>query len=632
MENKELVDKMDIRKFGQPQHKYVAGASAYGSRHCNTTGDEGNFAGKLFYPNMRRTRNDEEFYGGFRRSASLRQDNNNSSRVGKSTPGKAERTVANNANSRPGYQQDTVCSVRRSRERVARAPSVSRSVSRTASVRRCNAGGAGTGASSRVAAPAPPAAAMHHSASASAFIRYENEKPGKCALHDRADDKRFSRLNRNGSFSNNTTNYGGGNQHRLYSTVSQRPAASRPLLRTFSYRCKPNEDLFSSLPCLNANSNNSGLHDSNDNPVRLNNNSSSNNNSNHHQSSTPSSSSLVLNSLAYQVLPVYSHRPTIEQSTTSTIAPPPRSNHRNNNHHHSHHNKNGSLSSLSSASNTSSSAPSISPPVARRRPMADDADGHLAYLAGDVIGDRYEILSNLGEGTFGKVAKCRDYQSGDYVAVKIIKNIHKYREAAKLEVNVLRKLNAKDPHSRHLCVRMFDAFNYHGHMCLTFEVLGESVFDFLKSNSYVPYPMEQVRHISRQLCMAVSFMHDNRVTHTDLKPENVLFLTNDWVVESVPGAKKPVRRMRDTRVKLVDFGSATFEWEHHSAVVSTRHYRAPEVILELGWSHPCDVWSIGCIMFELYHVSYCSRSPLCKLALTAPARSCCMYEYIYILG
>ena len=33
--------------------------------------------------------------------------------------------------------------------------------------------------------------------------------------------------------------------------------------------------------------------------------------------------------------------------------------------------------------------------------------------------------------------------------------------------------------------------------------------------------------------------------------------------------------------------------------MSTRHYRAPEVILELGWSHPCDVWSIGCIMYEL---------------------------------
>jgi len=56
------------------------------------------------------------------------------------------------------------------------------------------------------------------------------------------------------------------------------------------------------------------------------------------------------------------------------------------------------------------------------------------------------------------------------------------------------------------------------------------------------------------------------------------------------------------RVKLIDFGSATFEWEHHSSIVSTRHYRAPEVILEIGWSHPCDVWSIGCIIFELHQV------------------------------
>ena len=46
---------------------------------------------------------------------------------------------------------------------------------------------------------------------------------------------------------------------------------------------------------------------------------------------------------------------------------------------------------------------------------------------------------------------------------------------------------------------MFDSFNYYGHMCLTFEVLGESVFDFLKSNSYVPYPLEQVRHIAYQV-------------------------------------------------------------------------------------------------------------------------------------
>lgn len=58
--------------------------------------------------------------------------------------------------------------------------------------------------------------------------------------------------------------------------------------------------------------------------------------------------------------------------------------------------------------------------------------------------------------------------------------------------------------------------------------------------------------------------------------------------------------MKNTHIRLIDFGSATFDHEHHSTIVSTRHYRAPEVILELGWSQPCDVWSIGCILYELY--------------------------------
>ena len=58
--------------------------------------------------------------------------------------------------------------------------------------------------------------------------------------------------------------------------------------------------------------------------------------------------------------------------------------------------------------------------------------------------------------------------------------------------------------------------------------------------------------------------------------------------------------MLDTEIRLIDFGSATFQEEYHSSVVSTRHYRAPEIILNLGWSYPCDIWSIGCILVEFF--------------------------------
>ncbi|XP_076678628.1 CDC like kinase darkener of apricot isoform X5 [Andrena cerasifolii] len=232
--------------------------------------------------------------------------------------------------------------------------------------------------------------------------------------------------------------------------------------------------------------------------------------------------------------------------------------------------------------------------------VEDDEDGHLVYQSGDILANRYKVLATLGEGTFGKVVKVKDLQMDHVMALKIIKNVEKYREAAKLEINALEKIATKDPEGQHLCVKMLDWFNYHGHMCIAFEMLGLSVFDFLRDNNYQPYPLEHVRHIGYQLCYAVKFLHDNKLTHTDLKPENILFVDSDH--ESIYNNKKrkDIRRVKRTDIRLIDFGSATFDHEHHSTIVSTRHYRAPEVILELGWSQPCDVWSIGCILFELY--------------------------------
>jgi len=231
--------------------------------------------------------------------------------------------------------------------------------------------------------------------------------------------------------------------------------------------------------------------------------------------------------------------------------------------------------------------------------IEDDAEGHLVYSPGDVLQNRFKILSTLGEGTFGKVVKVKDIFKSEVVALKIIKNVKKYREAAKLEINVLEKLAKYDPKNCYRCVQMLDWFDYHGHVCIAFEMLGASVFDFLKDNNYEPYPIDKVRQMAYELIMAVKFLHDNRLTHTDLKPENILFFDSSHDIAYDPKKKQDFRFLRSAEIRLIDFGSATFDHEHHSTIVSTRHYRAPEVILELGWAQPCDVWSIGCIVFEL---------------------------------
>ncbi|KAL3342799.1 hypothetical protein AABB24_026705 [Solanum stoloniferum] len=102
-------------------------------------------------------------------------------------------------------------------------------------------------------------------------------------------------------------------------------------------------------------------------------------------------------------------------------------------------------------------------------------------------------------------------------------------------------------------------------------------------------------------------MHDLRLIHTDLKPENILLTSPEYV--KVPDYKVSSRSPKDgsyykripksSAIKVIDFGSTTYDRQNQTYVVSTRHYRAPEVILGLGWTYPCDIWSVGCILVEL---------------------------------
>ncbi|KAF3975467.1 hypothetical protein CMV_001282 [Castanea mollissima] len=246
--------------------------------------------------------------------------------------------------------------------------------------------------------------------------------------------------------------------------------------------------------------------------------------------------------------------------------------------------------------------------ISRRRQASpprrdDDREGHYVFNLGENLTPRYKILSKMGEGTFGRVLECWDRQTREYVAIKVVRSIRKYRNAAMIEVDVLQHLAKNDKGDSH-CVQIRSWFDYRNHICIVFEKLGPSLFDFLKRNKYCPFPVDLVREFGRQLLESVAYMHDLRLIHTDLKPENILLVSSDYV--RLPGYKKVssdemLSRClpKSSAIKLIDFGSAAFDNQNHSSIVSTRHYRAPEVILGLGWSYPCDLWSVGCILVEL---------------------------------
>lgn len=174
-----------------------------------------------------------------------------------------------------------------------------------------------------------------------------------------------------------------------------------------------------------------------------------------------------------------------------------------------------------------------------------------------------------------------------------------------------------------------DAFDWRGHICIVTPLLGLSVFDFLKSGGFVPFPGSHIQAFARQLLGSIAFLHDLNLVHTDLKPENILLINHTYQTftynRNIPSSSTLTARSAKFRrvllapqINLIDFGSATFDDEYHSSVVSTRHYRAPEIILGIGkclakrispslridihtgWNHPIDLWSLGCILVECW--------------------------------
>eukprot|EP01118_Nematostelium_gracile_P011034 TRINITY_DN3880_c0_g1_i1.p1 TRINITY_DN3880_c0_g1~~TRINITY_DN3880_c0_g1_i1.p1 ORF type:complete len:314 (+),score=41.40 TRINITY_DN3880_c0_g1_i1:219-1160(+) len=204
----------------------------------------------------------------------------------------------------------------------------------------------------------------------------------------------------------------------------------------------------------------------------------------------------------------------------------------------------------------------------------------------------------MGKGTFGRVVECWDRETETYVAIKIIRAIQKYRDAAMIELDILKTLKKQDSAGQKPIIQLKSSFDWKNHVCMVFDRFGLSLYDFMKKNSYNPFHLDHLRDFAYQLLDAVSFLHDEvGLIHTDLKPENILLVHSG---HTYGFDKKMYRLPTSTRITLIDFGSATFENQHHTSIISTRHYRAPEVILSLGWSYPCDLWSIGCILVEFF--------------------------------
>ncbi|OHT00280.1 hypothetical protein TRFO_33065 [Tritrichomonas foetus] len=116
-----------------------------------------------------------------------------------------------------------------------------------------------------------------------------------------------------------------------------------------------------------------------------------------------------------------------------------------------------------------------------------------------------------------------------------------------------------------------------------FEMLSHDMYTALQANKFRGLDLSKLQVVTRQIADSLAYIHSLGLVHCDIKPENVL-----WT-----GARK-------TAVKLIDFGCCCFENKTMFTYIQSRFYRAPEVILGLPYGSAIDVWSLGCMIVELY--------------------------------
>jgi len=204
-----------------------------------------------------------------------------------------------------------------------------------------------------------------------------------------------------------------------------------------------------------------------------------------------------------------------------------------------------------------------------------------------VIAARYQILEYLGSAAFSRAVQCLDLETNKMVCMKIIKNDKDFFDQSLDEIKLLKYINVNGDPDENAVLRLYDQFYHKEHLIIVTELLRDNLYEFSKFNRECgddPYfTIGRLQKIAKQVLTALNYVHGLRLIHCDLKPENIL-----------------IRSYSRCEVKVIDFGSSCFVDDHLSSYVQSRSYRAPEVMLGLAYDQKIDLWSLGCILAELW--------------------------------
>ncbi|KAJ5824273.1 hypothetical protein N7447_006613 [Penicillium robsamsonii] len=261
---------------------------------------------------------------------------------------------------------------------------------------------------------------------------------------------------------------------------------------------------------------------------------------------------------------------------------------------------------------------------------------HPVTLGECLKAGRYKVLHKLGWGGYSTVWAARDQRDQTYVAVKISVAETEYNGDTR-ELQTLKVLASHHPRPKHT-VHMLDDFDLEGpngsHKCLVYELLGPNVPDIIDANfPNGRLPGNLAKTIVKQCLIGLDSLHQRKIGHGDLHTRNLAFampyiddLTEERFIEMLGKPEVGYVQKRDGKcvesgvpeyvvrpasygnhswnlaqdVKIIDFGESFL----HTAPPETLHtplsLRAPEVIFQDHIDYRVDLWSMGCMLFELF--------------------------------
>ncbi|NWU75482.1 NEK3 kinase, partial [Onychorhynchus coronatus] len=233
--------------------------------------------------------------------------------------------------------------------------------------------------------------------------------------------------------------------------------------------------------------------------------------------------------------------------------------------------------------------------------------------------EEYKVLKALGEGSFGRVLLVHHRVSDQKYAMKEIRLPMSSSgvENSRKEAALLAKM--KHPN----IVAYKESFEADGHLYIVMEYCDDGdLMQKIKHQRGNLFPEDTILRWFVQMCLAVKHIHDKRVLHRDIKSKNI-FLTQNG------------------KVKVGDFGSARFlahPMSYACTYVGTPYYVPPEIWESMPYNNKSDIWSLGCILYELCTLKHPFQAnswkhlilKICKGSYS-PLPSCYSYELHYLI-